>query len=154
MDINLSETSPDDFHTQHEWHWLWAERAWSPTMAQWLHGKWHCVGEKEPITAKEMYQRGWRYLGKAIPPPSPYDEPEIPDFGTHEETTKGPYPITLTCKYVAPGVTFSDLIKTFEEGEKEATPMDHLAANPTKWPKVRGISAVLNKILEAIYLKK
>lgn len=48
---------------QDAYHWLHAERASSASIAQWLNGEWHVIGEKEPITAFEMRRRGWEYLG-------------------------------------------------------------------------------------------
>lgn len=149
------ETKPHHDYRKYEWHWLWADRAWSPSMAQWLEGKWHCIGEATPITPEEMRRRGWLWLAPAIPPPTPQDDgikPKIPDFGEHTETIEGQYPITITCKYVVPGKTFSDLLKIFREAEKPWVSSDNLSANPSKWQNSRGVSAVLNTILEAVYL--
>lgn len=76
---------------------------------------------------------------------------ERPDFGWHETSHEG---VKLTCRYVAPGLTMSDLMRIFDEGEAKAEPHDYLSGNPTKWPKVRGINAVTEAILDAIYSKR
>jgi len=73
-----------------------------------------------------------------------------PDFGWHETYHEG---VKLTCRYVAPGLTMQDLMRIFKDAKKEADPTDHLSGNPSKWPDVRGINAVVNAILDAIYSK-
>lgn len=139
-----------------EWHWLCAERAWSPTIAQWLNGTWHCIGETQPVHPETMYKRGWRWLAVAIPPKvREDDEPrKIPDFGMKTETAfEGTaYPLELTCKYVAPGLVFQDLMMAFERAEKEWKEGDSLSANASKWKNSRGIHAVLTLLLDAIYI--
>ena len=73
-----------------------------------------------------------------------------PDFGWQETYHAG---IKLTCRYVAPNLTMSDLTKIFEEARSQATESDHLSADPSKWPDVCGINAVTEAILNAIYEK-
>lgn len=71
-----------------------------------------------------------------------------PDFGMHEIEHHG---MKLTCRYVAPGLTMQDLTMIFERAQAEAGPSDHLSGNPSKWPDVRGVAAVTEAILSAIY---
>lgn len=73
----------------------------------------------------------------------------VPDFGWQdEEVVLGGQKTILTCRYVAPGLTLKDLIKLYEEAYAEG---DSLAGNPSKWPTNKGIMAVVNAVLEAIY---
>lgn len=76
----------------------------------------------------------------------------IPDFGWHEEIIGEQYPVTITCKYVVPGLTFPDLMHIFAEAEKEWKEEDSFSANPSKWKNSRGLNAVLDAILKAIYI--
>jgi hypothetical protein len=71
-----------------------------------------------------------------------------PDFGWHEVEHEG---VKLTCRYIAPGLTMSDLVSIYDEAEKKAAPNDHLAGDPSKWPITRGVSAVTEAILNAVY---
>lgn len=75
-------------------------------------------------------------------------EAGIPDFGMHTVYHEG---TPLVCRYVAPGVTFSDLEKAFYEAEKGFRPGDQYAGDPSKWPAARGILAVMHTLLTAIY---
>lgn len=75
-----------------------------------------------------------------------------PNFGDHiVEHESGGRKIQLSCKYVAPGLTFSDLMDAFHEAESHLRPDDHLSGNPSKWPGHRGVHAVAEAILNAIY---
>lgn len=76
---------------------------------------------------------------------------ERPDFGEDVRHHQG---VTLTCKRIAPGLTLHDLTMIFETAEKQAGPHDHLSGNPSKWPNVRGVKAVTDAILDAIYGKQ
>ena len=80
IDSGIRRTLPSERYKNAEWHWLWAERAWSPVIAQWLSGEWHwhCVGETTPISSEEMWKRGWRWLAVAVPPKLERDR-DIPD---------------------------------------------------------------------------
>ncbi len=71
-----------------------------------------------------------------------------PDFGYHEVYHEG---VKLTCRYQAPGLTMQDLMTIFEGAEKECGPTDYLSGNPSEWPSARGVNAVTNAILDAIY---
>jgi len=73
-----------------------------------------------------------------------------PDFGMHETEHQG---VKLTCSYVVPGLTMSDLVQIFHDAERQAEPHDQFSANPAVWPTVRGVSAVTDAILDAIYGK-
>ena len=79
----------------------------------------------------------------------------IPDFGKHViEFNNGGYTTKLECKYVAPGLTFSDLLDIFHKAEAHLQPGDELSGNPSRWPGARGVSAVTDAILNAIYQEK
>ena len=67
----MQETRPPK--DKYEFHWLWAERADTPIVSQWLAGNWFSSGEASPISPEEMYRRGWRYLKPAKPPKLPFD---------------------------------------------------------------------------------
>lgn len=71
-----------------------------------------------------------------------------PDFGMHQTTFHG---LTLECRYVAPGLTFSDLYRVYDEAEKAFQESDNLHGSPTHWRGARGMMAVTNAILDAIY---
>lgn len=76
----------------------------------------------------------------------------IPDFGMHIITSgEGDNATQLSCKYVAPGITMSDLYKIFTNAEADWKENDSLSANPSKWKNSRGIAALTKAILEAIY---
>ena len=64
----VNETRPPSAWEKHEWHWLDAERAWSPSISQWIKGEWWSGGEATPISPTEMYRRGYRWRAPAIPP--------------------------------------------------------------------------------------
>lgn len=76
----------------------------------------------------------------------------IPDFG-HQRTRihSSISTFELTCKYVAPGITFSDLMKAYYKAEEDWTEEDQWSGNPTKWQGARGVNAVLDMLLEAVY---
>ena len=71
-----------------------------------------------------------------------------PDFGIDTIYHEG---VPLTCRYIAPGITFSDLARAFHEAKAKAEPGDELRGNPAKWPDNRGICAVMDMLLDAIY---
>lgn len=48
------------------YHWLHSERATQASIAQWLGGYWHLIGESTPITPRELQRRGWEYLGPCM----------------------------------------------------------------------------------------
>lgn len=72
----------------------------------------------------------------------------IPDFGEHSTFHEG---VELTCRYAAPGLTLHDLIRVFSEAKAKSRPGDELSGNPSKWPDVRGVNAVLDAVLRAVY---
>jgi|HubBroStandDraft_1064217.scaffolds.fasta_scaffold02120_11 hypothetical protein len=57
-----SETIPPPKYSEHEFHWLVAERAWSPVPSQWIRGYWYSPGEGGAISPAEMWRRGCRAL--------------------------------------------------------------------------------------------
>ncbi len=62
--------------------------------------------------------------------------------------------VKLSCKNIVPGLTLHDLTMIFEKAKKKAEPGDEYGGDPSKWPDVRGITAVTEAILEAIYKRK
>lgn len=72
----------------------------------------------------------------------------IPDFGWDEQDFHG---TKLTCRFVAPGLTFSDLYRVYTEAEKDLQAGDALRGNPSKWPGARGVKAVTEAVLAAVY---
>ncbi len=77
---------------------------------------------------------------------------KIPDFGKQRvRINSGGYETVLECAYVAPLTTFSDLMEVFDRAEAEAEPGDHLSGNPAKWPNHRGVYAVVEAVLKAVY---
>lgn len=71
-----------------------------------------------------------------------------PDFGTLTSVHEG---VKLECRAIAPGLSLHDLVVAFGRAKSEAAPNDRYSANPSKWPDVRGINAVAEAILTAIY---
>lgn len=61
-------TLPPPKHRNKQHHWLVAERASYPSVAEWMDGQWWCAGEKESVSADEMWRRGWRWGAVAKPP--------------------------------------------------------------------------------------
>lgn len=72
----------------------------------------------------------------------------LPDFGMKSEWHDG---VELQCRFIAPGLTLHDLVVAFEDAKAQARPGDEFASNPSRWPEVRGIIAVRNAIVRAIY---
>lgn len=73
-----------------------------------------------------------------------------PDFGkSYVKTADGQ--AVLECRNIAPGLTMQDLTMIFERAKNEAEPGDEFHGNPAKWPNVRGVHAVTEAILKAIY---
>lgn len=72
----------------------------------------------------------------------------IPDFGVDRIEWRGTY---LECRRVAPGLTMRDLINTYADATKDCTPADDLAGNPSKWPVTRGVKAIVDSMLKAVY---
>lgn len=72
----------------------------------------------------------------------------IPDFGIHEIDHEG---TKLTCKYIAPDLTFQDLMKIFDKAERQFRSGDNWSADPSKWSNARGVRAVADAILNAVY---
>lgn len=81
----------------------------------------------------------------------PSDEKAIDSPGTSEfgeiETRHGD--LVLTCKAIAPGLTLHDLVMIFERATKEPG-LNNLSANPSKWPTVHGVSAVVDAVVAAM----
>jgi hypothetical protein len=65
----------------------------------------------------------------------------IPDFGMHQKDG-------LECKYIAPGLTLHDLVGIYENAQEGK---DDLSGNPGKWGVVRGVNAVTEAVLAAVY---
>ena len=64
-------TEPSEKEKKHQHHFLHAERASYPSIAEWIKGNWWCVNEVGPVSPEEMYRRGWRY-GKPVMYPKEY----------------------------------------------------------------------------------
>lgn len=56
-------TEPPEKYKTRRHHWLHAERAGNPGIAEWWPDGWYSVNEKGPVTPHEMRCRGWEYLG-------------------------------------------------------------------------------------------
>ncbi len=72
----------------------------------------------------------------------------VPDFGKLQSTVHG---VLIECKAAVPGLSIHDLVMVFEKAKREATPADNLAGNPSRWGDVRGVKAVVDAVLAAIY---
>ena len=59
----LHGTFPASNAKDQSFHWLDAERADGPSIAQWMGNMWYCMGETLPVTPEELRKRGWEYLG-------------------------------------------------------------------------------------------
>lgn len=71
-----------------------------------------------------------------------------PNFGKLYSHHEG---VTLECRAIAPGLSLHDLMMVFEEAEKACKPGDEFAGNPSKWPTMLGINAVVEAVLVAVY---
>lgn len=71
-----------------------------------------------------------------------------PDFGWHTSEHEG---VKLSCKYIAPGLTVRDLVMLFELASKD-NPND-FSGNPAEWGVTKGVVAVTEAILKAVYDK-
>lgn len=68
-------------------------------------------------------------------------------FGTLTEMIDG---VELESKAIVPGLSLHDLVCIYDD-TKAATPTeDDFSADPGKWPAVRGINAVVERVLEAL----
>lgn len=74
-----------------------------------------------------------------------------PDFGMRYKHHEG---VKLGVRLVTSEHTLHDLVMIFERAKSEAEPGDELSGNPGKWPEVRGVRAVADAILDAIYGKQ
>jgi len=72
----------------------------------------------------------------------------IPDFGLIQSDVQG---IPMTCRAIAPGLSIHDLVMIFDEAHNAAQPGDEMAGNPSRWPVTRGIKAVADAVLIAVY---
>lgn len=69
-----------------------------------------------------------------------------PDFGmARDEHVLGDRRIVVESKFVAPGLTMSDLVGIFEQATKSPE-VDAFSDNPSLWPTHRGIAAVADAI--------
>ncbi len=78
---------------------------------------------------------------------------KIPDFGMHtvvKDFKDGYPPVTLQCRYMVPGLTMHDLMQIFVKG-KENPKNSEVAADPSRWPEVRGLIDVIDAVLQAVY---
>ena len=69
----------------------------------------------------------------------------VPDFGMIRYDFQG---IGLECKAIAPGLSLHDLVMTFEAASRGGNP---IAGNPSDWPTTRGVKAVADAILKAVF---
>lgn len=67
-----------------------------------------------------------------------------PDFGKHQYESDG---VVLECDYIAPGLTLSDLTSIFIAAKVTG---NEYAGNPSEWPDVKGILAVLESVYTAL----
>lgn len=58
--------------------------------------------------------------------------------------------VEMSCNEISPGRTLHELLQAFANGKAEAKPGDEFAGNPSKWPDVRGIIAVVESIRKGI----
>lgn len=76
---------------------------------------------------------------------------DLPDFGEHfVDFTSGGHTTQLSCRYIAPGLTFQDITEIFYEAEKSLGATDRLSASPSKWPNMRGLLAVTVAIVRTM----
>jgi hypothetical protein len=78
-------------------------------------------------------------------PETPVSE-QTRDYGESEAFHEG---VKLTCKNVAPNLTMNDIAKVFERAKSEAQPGDEFAGDPSKWPDIRGLTAVVVLLADA-----
>jgi hypothetical protein len=72
-----------------------------------------------------------------------------PDFGmNYKHLDDG---VQVGARLITPQHTLHDLVMIFERAKNEANPGDELAGDPSQWPEVRGVRAVADAILDAIY---
>ena len=79
--------------------------------------------------------------------PNDPNQKTVPDFGMVRSEYDG---VVLECPATAPGLTLHDLVCMFEEASATGNP---LAGNPSEWPVTRGVQAVRDAIMKAIYVK-
>jgi hypothetical protein len=70
------------------------------------------------------------------------------DFG--KVLRVGPDGILLQSKAIVPGLTTHDLMLIFEHAKSKASESDRYSGNPSLWPDVRGINAVVEAVLTAL----
>lgn len=68
------------------------------------------------------------------------------DFGVIRTEVNG---MALEAKAIVPGMTLHDLVMMFDTASK-STNADSLAGNPSNWPVVLGVGAVVDAVLEAL----
>ena len=71
-----------------------------------------------------------------------------PDFGMIVDNSDG---IELSCRAVVPGLSLHDLVMLFDAAHDGAKPGADLSGNPSEWPVVRGVNAVAEAMLDALY---
>jgi len=79
-----SGTRPPFKYAICKFHWLHAERASYPSIAQWEDGLWHTVYELA-ITPVEMEKRGWHWYAAARPPLCPSASATFEHFPEFED---------------------------------------------------------------------
>jgi hypothetical protein len=67
-------------------------------------------------------------------------------YGKHRVQHEG---MTLECNYFVPGLTLHDLTMLFEKATKSEGASEY-AADPSKWPVVRGVQAVAEACIAAL----
>ena len=92
--------------------------------------------------------RAFAEASRPVPLVGSVESAARPDFGEDRQEWNG---TVLTCKRIAPGLTLHDLVMAFDRGESEAETGDDAAGNPSRWPVTRGVKAVTNTILDAVY---
>lgn len=66
------------------------------------------------------------------------------DFGMHRDEHEG---VVLEARYIVPGKTLHDLMGIFEEAKKKG---NEFSGNPSKWPDVMGVTAVIDAVFAAL----
>lgn len=70
------------------------------------------------------------------------------DFGKIQKP--GPDGTTSEYRMVVPGLTLHDIVMVFENAKNKAKSSDRVAGNPTVWPEVRGVKAIIATIIDAL----
>lgn len=70
---------------------------------------------------------------------------DVPDFGFTRLEWCG---LVLETRAIAPNLSLQDLVQVYEAASKEGNPA---AGNPSEWPVSKGVRAVVDAVLTAVY---